>query len=226
MKLLAGGCSLIYGSELPDTLDNGSYSQLTYTALLAQHHNLDYQCVALPGVGNDTIARQVVEHIDSQMTALVIVNWSYKDRAEFHYNDIGWQSLQYPNTEYASRINQLAKPFYSDVTDTYLWYKHLQEIVCLQTILNDKKIPFIFSSADYQFFNQENVIHSKAHKELYELIDFTHWFFWKNPENGNHTSFINWAKKYNYPLGPLLHPLELAHYQTFELLKLRTDTIL
>jgi hypothetical protein len=227
MKLLAGGCSLIYGSEMPDDrleiLGEDGYSRLTYPALLAEHYNLEYQCVALPGAGNDTIARRILDTITDE-TSLVIVNWTYKDRFEFHYNDIGWQSLKNTNTAHLDRVSHLSRSFYSELTDTYSWHRYLQEIVCLQTVLTNKKIPFVFSSADRQIIIND-VVHSNGDLELYNLIDFDRWVFWKNPKNGNTSTFIYWAQQSNYPVGPNLHPLEEAHRQSLDLFKEKIGTI-
>jgi hypothetical protein len=225
MKLLAGGCSLIYGSEMPDECQpKNQYSQLTYTALLAKKFNLEYMCVAAPGAGNDAISRRVIENIDNQVK-LVIVNWSYHNRFEFNYYDIGWQSLKNLNTQHADRVSQLAKPFYSELTYLYSWYRYLQDIILLQTFLIKNKIPYVFSSADNDFFNTESTIKfDMYYKQLYDLIDFDNWFYWKDQDRN--CGFVTWAQKNQYPLGDLTHPLELAHFKTYELLKPQVENLL
>jgi hypothetical protein len=219
MKLLAGGCSLIYGDEMPDvnSIELG-YSNLTYTALLAKHFDLEYTCVANSGAGNDAICRRVIERTTADVD-LVVVNWSYYNRFEFHYKDIGWQSLKCPNTKFEDRISVLSKPFYSEITDMYSGYKYLQNIILLQTFLIAKKISFIFSSSEPEFFNESaDIKRDLYYKQLYSLIDFSKWFFWKNPTTNQNTGFVYWTKKNNYPTGPGNHPLELAHLKTYELI--------
>ena len=56
MNIVAGGDSFVYGSELEDCIR--AYSHSTFPALLAKGHS--YKCVAWPGIGNDAIARRVI----------------------------------------------------------------------------------------------------------------------------------------------------------------------
>lgn len=222
MKLLAGGCSLIYGSEINDATIR--FSRLTYPALIAKQFDLDYICVANPGNGNDAICRRVIEELTDDVK-LVVVNWSYHDRFEFHYNDIGWQNLKFPNSAFEVKINELAKPFYSQLTELYSWYKYLQDILLLQTFLTDKNIPFIFSSADDEFFNNITIKSDELYQKLYSLIDFSKWFYWRDKFDNN-IGFVKWAKTYDYPMGPAHHPLESAHQGTYELIRPIVETIL
>ena len=221
MKLLAAGCSLIYGSELVDEKphDQG-YSQLTYPALLAKHLNLEYQCAARPGFGNDAIARTMLDNFD-ETVSLVIINWSYIDRFEFHYKDIGWQNIKDgldQGNYLTDQICKLAKPFYSDLTPEYSYYRYLEDIFTCQEFLNKQQVPYIFSSTDRRFVNQEYIVNlGTAHKNLYNAIDFSPWFFWKT--NQTKTGFLEWATQNNYPRGVAGHPLESAHRDTYELIK-------
>jgi hypothetical protein len=213
MKLLAGGCSFIYGSELSDAITN--YSCLTYPALLSKKFDLEYKCVATPGNGNDAICRQVIEGIDNTV-GLVIVMWSYYDRFEFHFGKDGWQNLKCPNDSFKNQVNELTKPFYSQLTDIYAWNKYLQDIILLQTFLTNNNIPFIFSSADNQFFdNSRTIVFDSRYQKLYNLIDFSKWVYWTDKAD-NKVGFVNWAKIYGYPLGPGQHPLTLAHTKAYE----------
>jgi hypothetical protein len=225
MKLLAGGCSLIHGDELPDT-ETQQYSKLTYPALLADHLNLDYVCTAIPGAGNDTICRRVIEGITDDVV-LVIVNWSFCNRFEFHYNDIGWQSLRYVSDWHKDRINSLSKPFYAELTHKYSRYKYVQDIILLQTFLKDKQIPFIFSSTDSDFLNSTTEMNTDSYyQQLYSLIDFSKWFFWLD-QNNRTIGFNKWAAVNNYPMGEKNnHPLETAHFKTYELFKPTVEKII
>jgi hypothetical protein len=223
MKLLAGGCSLIHGTEMPDAVTG--HSQLTYPALLAKQFNLEYKCVAVPGGGNDTICRQVIEGIDDTV-GLVIVMWSYYDRFEFHFGKDGWQNLKYPSNALRNQVDELAKPFYSQLTDIYAWNKYLQDIIVLQTFLTNNNISFIFSSADTEFFDVSRTIaFDSRYQKLYNLIDFSKWVYW-NDKVDKKVGFVNWARSYGYPLGSSQHPLELAHNKAYELIKPQMETIL
>jgi hypothetical protein len=223
MNLLAGGCSLIYGNEISDATT--TYSQLTYPALLAKHLGLSYKCTANPGDGNDSICRKIIEATDQQVK-LVVVNWSYHNRFEFHYTEKGWQSLTCTNSLYKNLVSDLSVPFFKELTEIYSWSKYLQDIILLQTFLNSKNIPYIFSSSDNEFFNENNVIkYNLLYQKLYELIDFTRWFYW-NDDFGNKIGILKWAKINNYPVGPNHHPLELAHLKTYEIIKNQMEALL
>jgi hypothetical protein len=60
MTIVAGGDSLVWGSELADSPHGGpnGYSRNTFTALLA---GSDYYCAAYPGLGNQEIAQRVMD---------------------------------------------------------------------------------------------------------------------------------------------------------------------
>ena len=84
-KLIAGGDSFIYGSELKD----GYYSpsQSTYPALIAKELGWDYVCTAIPGFANSSIRRTVIDACEStEDIELVIVQWTFSGRYEFYFN--------------------------------------------------------------------------------------------------------------------------------------------
>ena len=84
---IAGGDSFTFGSELPDCTET-VYSKMTWSALLAKHMNLDYECVAKPGSGNNAIMRLVIEAVENNPgTAFVAVMWSWPGRFEIKVND-------------------------------------------------------------------------------------------------------------------------------------------
>jgi hypothetical protein len=99
-KLIAGGDSFTYGSELKDcfqlvegSLPKEVHSHHTYSALLANELKLDYLCVAYPGNSNSAIRRTVMnacnEHTDVEY---VIVTWSFPGRYEFNFNH-SWEQI-------------------------------------------------------------------------------------------------------------------------------------
>lgn len=219
MKLLASGCSLIYGSELADEKLYNKTSNATYPALLAQHFGMEYACVATPGNGNDAIARSIVANLD-QTVAMVVVNWSFSGRHEFYLNGYGWQNFKaaYLHRPIAEKTAKLAKFFVAESTPQYELYKYLHEIVFLQNYLKLKNIPYIFSTANPQDLDFDAI--SKLHAEqinLYNCIDFNPWFFWAD-EKGK-KSFLDWARDRQLAIGSNSHPLEEAHKLTFEDIK-------
>ena len=84
MKILAGGDSFVYGSELADCVDTNSKN--TFPALLAGDNQ--YECVAWPGYANDSIARTVINYCENnkQENIFVIVSWTFPGRYEFRFD--------------------------------------------------------------------------------------------------------------------------------------------
>ena len=84
MKILAGGDSFVYGSELSDCVS--TYSKNTFPALLAGSNS--YDCVAWPGYSNDSIARSIINYCENhkQETIFVIVSWTFPGRYEFRFD--------------------------------------------------------------------------------------------------------------------------------------------
>jgi len=99
-KLIAGGDSFTYGSELNDCfqLVEGSppqevYSHHTYSALLASEMNLEYVCAAVPGSSNSAIRRNTMDVCEQYNDIdLVIVMWTFPNRYEFKFDD-RWEQI-------------------------------------------------------------------------------------------------------------------------------------
>lgn len=103
-RLIAGGDSFIYGSELKDCFnlaepDKGIHSpyekvsEFTFTALIAKELKLNYTCVAWPGYSNSSIRRTVMNSCETEQDIeLVIVTWSFPGRYEFKIHDV-WEQL-------------------------------------------------------------------------------------------------------------------------------------
>jgi hypothetical protein len=239
MIVVAGGDSFVYGSELADCGDTEwSYSHSTFTALLAQGH--EYQCVAWPGYGNDSIARTVIAQCQ-QLTEMpfVIVSWTFPGRYEFRFNYNSkqrtgpWYSIN-PWTVDSAKIDELktfAKMFYHHVGDSEYWevYSTLKEIVYLQNYLKLNKIPYLFTCADnsilynYTVRNADTVINS-----LYKQIDQEPWFWFEPGTAVDHTheprGFYQWAVENKYKIGST-HPLEQAHQDAAILIQEKFDEL-
>jgi hypothetical protein len=97
MKLKSFGCSIIWGSEMPDEqIPTYSASQLTWPALLSRQLGMVYECYARPGQGNFFIANQVLDNLAKNEPALHVINWTYIDRFDFvDLNNNGhWETLR------------------------------------------------------------------------------------------------------------------------------------
>ena len=83
MILVAGGDSMIWGSELADSPHGGpnGYSRNTFAALLSGEN---YTCAAYPGIGNREIARRVIDVVGqlifTNITQMVLVCWTWPIR--------------------------------------------------------------------------------------------------------------------------------------------------
>jgi hypothetical protein len=85
--LIAGGDSFTWGSELgDDRFDHLEHtpSKRTWAALLAQHFNIDYKCVAKAGGANNTISRRVIKEINNHKNEDIYVSvmWTFTHRNE------------------------------------------------------------------------------------------------------------------------------------------------
>jgi len=79
ITLIAGGDSMIWGSELTDSPHGGytGYSRNTFTAILAKEN---YVCAAYPGISNHEIAQRAIEEFHKSSTKAVIVCWTWPTR--------------------------------------------------------------------------------------------------------------------------------------------------
>jgi hypothetical protein len=83
MITVAGGDSIIWGSELKDSPHGGpnGYSRRTFAALLAGEN---YTCAAYPGIGNREITRRVIDAVEqlifTNIPQMVLVCWTWPTR--------------------------------------------------------------------------------------------------------------------------------------------------
>ena len=82
-KIIAGGCSFTYGSELSDA-SHGKMSVKSWAPLLINSNNHQYFCTARPGYGNSSIARRVFSAVASmEEVGGVVVMWSFLSRYDW-----------------------------------------------------------------------------------------------------------------------------------------------
>jgi hypothetical protein len=113
-RLIAGGDSFTYGSELNDCHINDVevVSHLTFPALIAEELELDYCCVAKPGYSNNAIRRTVIDECErSHDIKLVMVMWSFPNRYEFRFGDT-WEQISAWST--VTSIEEIKKSFVID----------------------------------------------------------------------------------------------------------------
>ena len=201
MRLIAAGCSFIYGNELSDVGEHAAQpSRLSFSALLAQQHGLEYVCLGVPGGGNDTAVRRVVETVTGQ-DEIVLVNWTFADRHEFYFENEGWRNI-------IPSKNTFCKEFFTSVQPEYSVYHKVKNIVFLSNYLDKKGVPYVYTFADMKLH-----YNTTAARILADEIDTTRCFYWSEDAN-----FLGWAKQLDYAIGPGSHPLDAAHAKSAELI--------
>jgi hypothetical protein len=225
MKLIAGGDSFVWGSELKDSPHGGinGYSQSTFPALLAKQYNMSYVCAAHPGNANNAITRMSVDALSNiNDNKFLLVQWTYPQRAEFRF-DNKWVSINSWHTVQKDFSQQYFK--YVGDSEYYEIYSILKEVVFLQNYCQVNKIPYMFLTADNHFYCHENYDRSrdKSINCLYDQIDWCKWYFFPNGVRSNETQtprgFYRWAVENKYLVGPQQHPLEKAHRDASELMR-------
>ena len=247
MIIVAGGDSMVWGSELADSLHGGpdGYSRNTFPALLANDANIYYQCCAYPGNANNAISRSIITQIEQDpQPKIVLVVWTFTQRVEFRFSYLknnlptsGWYSINSWHCDDKfkfnsglidqSQIRKFAKLFFKFTGNIeYVeQYNYLKEILFLQLYLKNKNIPYLFMTTNNETFEHDNY---KRHEKdpdlssLYQQIDWNSWFFFPPGQEENQTKiprgFYQWAIENKYSVGTT-HPLEEAHRDAAELLK-------
>lgn len=132
-RLIAGGDSYVWGSEMADG-NNEQFSKFTWPALLADYLQAEYNCVAYYGDSNTAIARRVMNHCQKfkHDIALVVVQWTFGDRFEFRMRydtnqfDSPWYSISPWTVE--TEMSNLAKTFQNENQEIFDYHvKHIQK---------------------------------------------------------------------------------------------------
>lgn len=201
------GDSFIYGSDLSDTSDQLlKPSRLTWPALISKKLKLKYECYAHPGVGNNYIAQQVVEHADPD--SLCIINWTWIDRWEFF--DIvknKWLTVRPTGTEDHPLAEIYYKYLQSELQDKW---QSLNYIYSTHEYLRRHNIPFVSHIMDELLLD---VTHhcpqyiAKLQNDIRDDILRFPYF----------TTFLTWSQMNDFEISDNLHPLEQAHKAAAEL---------
>jgi hypothetical protein len=212
ITLIGAGCSFTLGSELADDNDSKSPSNYTWAALLAKKFNMNYHCVAKPGISNQTIARTLFDTIvEKQHQELAVaVMWSFTNRYEIFSNN-DWLTVSSQTRNIEPKVNT----WYEICGDSEVYeiYTSLTSYLMIQELLERKNIPYMFTSADVCIFNRYFYKHpTTSIRSLQTEINWDKWvWIGKNKEG-----FFTWGSR--YPAGPYLHPLEEAHEELANML--------
>jgi len=232
MRLIAGGDSFVWGSELKDHKHGGpnGHSLSTFAALLAANHGLEYRCVAIPGSGNDSIARQIITACSESSDIVVLASWTWSARYEFRFmHDDKWETISARQYEMCDKLklphSDFIKHFFQSVGFSDYWetYNSLREILRLQDYLKLRKIPYFFTISDNWFEKAHSIKHQDVEiKALYSEIDWNRWYFFPPSTNDSKTTdprgFFQWAAEEGYELAPQAHPREKAHIDAAQMM--------
>jgi hypothetical protein len=208
MKLKSFGCSFIYGSELRDTHGGRSLvwpSKKTWPALLAAHHNVDYQSFARPGVGNTYIAEQILNECAVIEPAIFVVNWTYIDRFDY-FNVDSWATVLPGQGDLKS--NLYYQNFHSEHCDKFATLSMIK--LCADTMLQ-RNIKFVMTYTDKLMFDTQ--WHTSPAIELLQN------YIKPYCTNFNNKNFVQYAQDIGHPTTSAGHLLESGHQACFDYAK-------
>lgn len=212
MVLKSFGCSLIFGTDLPDLavgyIKNGS--KFTWPAKLAQKKAADYKCYARAGSGNLQILEQILNQINVDDSATFIIAWTFINRFDYYRPKVlslsPWETLMSIDT------SDIARVYYRNLHSEYCdKLSNLAYIKLAIDTLTQKKISFLMTYMDETLFNCGTDVSAA----VTELQDYVKPYMTKFDGQ----TFLHWSKKQGFPISQTLHPLEEAHAAAAELIE-------
>lgn len=212
MKIVSFGDSFVFGTELQNNNDGSQ----AWPAICARRLGVEYETLAVPGCGNDHIARQVYSYFADNTAdkTLAVINWTWCQRWDFYIvKSEQWITLG--PTCVPEKLKHLVDEtqahrvveFYRDYANSsILWnkFRNLQTIYAVQQYLHSKGVQSVQTYMDDMLFDQQ--WHAPDYvKELQQLVE-------PELQNFEDMSFLDWSHKNGYPVtDPGWHPLEKAH---------------
>lgn len=205
MKLKSFGCSFVYGSELADCgFKSTTPSRLTYPALLAQDLGYEYNCHARGGSGNLQILNSILEHVN-QEPALFVVNWTWIDRFDYVDNQELWQTLL------PGHDDRLSDFYYRNLHSQYI--DKLRTLTCMFTAINalKQRHQFIMTAMDDLIAETRFHFNPAIEYLQHEVLPYIKSF--------DGCNLLDFARKNNYEVSDLWHPLEAAHQAAYRIVR-------
>lgn len=201
MKLKSFGCSFIWGSEMPDAVT--SPSKHSWPALLADHLQMPYQCLARAGCGNLYIAEQILNHT-AQEPAFFVINWTYIDRFDYAspHND-QWNTIRPGDQQ--SLAEYYYRNLHSQYRDKLATLMHIK--LCVHA-LQQAGHEFCMTYMDHLTFETEwhtspAVLSLQEHIRPH-LLQF------------DQRNMLQYSQDRGHAIGSMAHPLESAHEDLFQ----------
>lgn len=206
--MIAIGDSFTRGDELADCPINQSleknHSNMTWPALIAKEHNIDYKCSAIGGKGNHWISWQVAAYIHNykSVDSLFIINWSWLERFDYVNIDNDEWLTTHPRHE-----NKLDHYFYRNL-DSDLWnvHRNRQQIHSTVALLKEHNIDFIMTCIDPLCSTDVWSNRSTEWTQSMSILDIS-----SNITTFDNMTFLEWSHINDFKCGPNGHPLEDAH---------------
>lgn len=209
-KIVSFGDSFIYGSELQNEGSGG------WPGLIAKQLGYEYETCAIPGCGNDAIARQVLEYFqtNSREDTLAVINWTWALRWDFYivgreeWTTIGPTCVPRKLEEKVDH-NEAERiiSFYNDYTGhSSVWekWRSVNNIYSTQQYLDSIGVPSVETYIDSE------VVIDECHCPDY--IKALQQYTTPRLKTFEGVSFLDWSYKNGFEVTqPGLHPLEQAH---------------
>jgi hypothetical protein len=211
-KIVGFGDSFVFGSEQQNNPDG----LLGWPGRTAQLLNVDYSTLAVPGCGNDHIARQIYSWFANNPIedTLAVINWTWISRWDFYIVEHEtWITLgptcvpeKLKDLVDRTQAEDLIEFYQTRTNSSLLWnkFRNLQTIYSVQQYLKQKNIKNIQTYMDYHLLDQ--TYHAPDYvQELQNLVRPDLQLF-------EELNFVDWSHKNNFVVTEVgMHPLEDAH---------------
>jgi hypothetical protein len=211
-KIVGFGDSFVFGSELA----NNDRGQQSWIAQAARKLGVDYETLAVPGCGNENIARQVFSYFSNNPAnnIVAVVNWTWGARWDFYIPNIEtWTTLGLScvPSKLAPLVGTQESVKILDFYNKYpghstLWdkWRTLQTVYATQQYLKSLGVTAIQTYMDYEMWDQ--TWHAPDYIQTLQSLTQS------DLENFEGLNFIDWSRRNGFTVTePGLHPLEDAH---------------
>ena len=213
--LLAFGDSHTAGAEIDEQYSPSCHNR-AYPAYIARYYGFEYENLAVCGGSNDWLIRQFMIRIQKSLikneSVFVLCNFCESSRTYVklpgkinHCTSSLLRQDEY--TEIKLRIDSEFIPYYENYLKTnsedFLNFKSLSQILIIQSICEQYKIPYVFHTStcwykgNWDLINKKNFLgHHDTKKLIYKESDLypvyklysywgvaTHHHDWKNAQN-------------------------------------------
>jgi hypothetical protein len=219
-KIVGFGDSFVFGSELA----NNNNGQQSWIGQAARCLGVEYETTAVPGCGNENIARQILTYFSNHSpdSVLAVVNWNWGARWDFYVPGAEqWTTLGLTcvpvklaplvGLDEAEKILEFYNRYPGHST---LWdkWRTLQAIYGAQQYLKSLGVPCVQTYMDYEMWDQ--TWHAPDYIKTLQLLTQQS----LHQENFEGRNFLDWSRDQGFAVtDPGWHPLESAHQAACDL---------